>query len=271
MRRGWKIFWIVCGAALAIGFIFCAIAWMMGVTTNMVYNRFPNGIGWVGGGEGSAAENIHETFSGVTEIDMELAAGKVEFVEGEGNEIRVDTENVSKGLGFRCYMDGNELKLTSKKRFTGVNNIGRGTITVRIPKEMTFDDVSLKMGAGTLEVREIYAKELSVEIGAGEGNIDKFQADEAEFECGAGSITAQGDFRSSADIHCGVGSIVYTASGSEEEYNYDIECGVGEVICGDNSYSGLGKDRHIDNDADKDISIEGGVGSVIIDFAKNRR
>ena len=237
----------------------------------MVYNRFPNGIGWVGGGEGSAAENIHETFSGVTEIDMELAAGKVEFVEGEGNEIRVDTENVSKGLGFRCYMDGNELKLTSKKRFTGVNNIGRGTITVRIPKEMTFDDVSLKMGAGTLEVREIYAKELSVEIGAGEVNIDKFQADEAEFECGAGSITAQRDFRSSADIHCGVGSIVYTASGSEEEYNYDIECGVGEVICGDNSYSGLGKDRHIDNDADKDISIEGGVGSVIIDFAKNRR
>ena len=115
MRRGWKIFWIVCGAALAIGFIFCAIAWMMGVTTNMVYNRFPNGIGWVGGGEGPAAENIHETFSGVTEIDMELAAGKVEFVEGEGNEIRVDTENVSKGLGFRCYMDGNELKLTSKK------------------------------------------------------------------------------------------------------------------------------------------------------------
>ena len=67
----------------------------------MVYNRFPNGIGWVGGGEGSAAENIHETFSGVTEIDMELAAGKVEFVEGEGNEIRVDTENVSKGLGDR--------------------------------------------------------------------------------------------------------------------------------------------------------------------------
>lgn len=270
MRRGWKIFWIVCGAAIAIGFLFCAIAWAMGITTDMIYNRFPNGIGWVSDDRGPTAENIHETFTGVTEIDMDLAAGEVYFVEGEGSEVRVDTDNLSQRLGFKCYMDGNELKLTSKKRFSGVNNIGRGTITVYIPKEMTFEEVSLSMGAGSLKVYEIYARDFSVEIGAGEVVISKFQADEAEFECGAGSITASGDVRSLADIHCGVGSIVYTASGREEEYNYDIECGVGEVICGDNSYSGLGKDRHIDNNADKDISIEGGVGSVIIDFDISR-
>lgn len=271
MRRGWKIFWIVCGAAIAIGFIFCAIAWAMGITTDMVYHRFPNGIGWVSYDGGKKAENINETFTGVTEIDMDLAAGKVYFVEGAGDEVRVDTDNLSQLFGFKCYMDGNELKLTSKKRFNSVNNIGKGTITVYIPKEMTFEEVSLSMGAGSLEVNEIYTRDLSVEIGAGEVVIDKFQADEAEFVCGAGSITTSGDIRSSADIHCGVGSIVYTASGREEEYNYDIECGVGEVMCGGNSYSGLGKDRHIDNNADKDISIEGGVGSVIIDFDGNRK
>lgn len=266
MRRGWKIFWIVCGAAIAIGLIFCVIAWAMGVTADMVYNRFPNGIGWVSRDSGPAAENIHETYTGVTEIDMDLSAGTVQFVDGDDSEIHVDTENLSKGLGFRCYKEGSELKLTSKKRFHGVNNIGKGTITVRIPKEMTFEEVSLSMGAGTLNISNIYTRDLSVEIGAGEVIMDRFQADEAEFECGAGSITASGDIRSSADIHVGVGSIVFTASGREEEYNYDIECGVGEVICGDNTFSGLGKDQHIDNDADKDISVEGGVGSVIIDF-----
>lgn len=266
MGKGWKVFWIVCGAALAIGFIFCAIAWAMGATTDLVHERFPNGIGWVSRDESPAAENIHKTFTGVTKIDMDLAAGQVEFAEGEGNEIRVDTDGLSQSLGFKCYMEGNELKLTGKKRFSGVGNIGKGKITVYIPRETTFEDVSLSMGAGTLNVGQIYTKDMSVEIGAGEVIIDKFQADEAEFECGAGSITANGDIRNSADIHCGVGSIVYTAAGREEEYNYDIECGVGEVICGKNTYSGLGKDRHIDNHADKDISIEGGVGSVIVDF-----
>ncbi len=269
MKRGWKMFWVVCGAVMAIGFIFCAIAWGMGVTTNMVYDRFPDGIGWVETDSGSSAENIHETYTGVKEIDLDLAAGKVKIVEGEGREIRVDTDNLSKRLGFRCYMEGNELKLTSKKRFSGVNNIGRGTITIQIPKEMTFEEVSLSMGAGTLNVNSIYTRDLSVEIGAGEVNLDRFQADEAEFDCGAGSITATGDVRSSADISCGVGSVVFTALGREEEYNYDIECGVGEVMCGNDSYSGLGKDRHIDNNADKDISVEGGVGSVIIDFKES--
>ena len=225
---------------------------------------------WLGKRRRRRQIQIHETFSGVTEIDMELAAGMVEFVEGDGGEIRVDTENLSRRLGFKCYMDGNELKLTSKKRFSGVNNIGRGKITVQIPRDLVFEEVSLSMGAGNLTVGQICCKELSVEIGAGEVNIDKFQADDAEFECGAGSITARGDVKSSADIHCGVGSIVYTASGREEEYNYDIQCGVGEVVCGDDTYSGLGKDRHIDNNADKDISIEGGVGSVIIDFDADR-
>ncbi len=235
----------------------------------MLHDRFPNGIGWVIDDDydgGQTAENLHESFKEITKIDMELAAGDISFQEGEGSEIRVETKNLSQRLGFRCYQKGRELKLTSKKRIFGVNNIGRGSITVYIPKEMTFDEVSLGLGAGTLYIESIYTKDLSVELGAGEVILDKFQADEAEFECGAGSITAKGDVRSQVDLHCGVGSILYTAAGHEEEYNYDIECGVGEIICGDSTYSGLGKDRSIDNDADKEINIEGGVGSITVDF-----
>ncbi len=273
MRRGWKIFWIVCGAALALGLVCCAIAFGMGFTTGMIHDRFPYGIGWHNDewesskeDSGRTAENIHKTFDKVTEIDMEIFAGQVRFQEGEGSEIRVDTDNLSQKLGFRCYQEGSELKLTSKKKIYGVNNVGRGRITVTLPREMTFKEVSLNLGAGTLYIDNIYTKDLEVGVGAGEAIVEGFQADEAEFNCGAGSITARGDIRSQADLKCGVGSITYTASGQEEEYNYDIECGIGEIICGDNSYSGLGREQSIDNGAAKEIKIEGGVGSVIIGF-----
>lgn len=273
MRRGWKIFWIVCGAALALGLICCVIAFGMGVTTGMIHDRFPHGFGWHDDGwesgeedSGRTAENIHETFSEVTEIDMEIFAGEVRFQEGDGSEIRVDTDHLSQKLGFRCYQEGRELKLTSKKKLYGVNNAGRGTITVTLPKEMTFKEVSLSLGAGTLYIENICAKDLEVEVGAGEAIVDGFQADEAEFNCGAGTIEARGDVRSQADLKCGVGSITYTAFGQEEEYNYDIECGIGEIICGGNSYSGLGREQSIDNGAAKEIKIEGGVGSVIVEF-----
>lgn len=269
MRKGWKIFWIVCGAMAAIGFVCCAIAWGMGVTTSMLHNRFPYGIGWVDvGGAGPAAEDIHESFTGVEEIDMELAAGKVIFKEGNDSDVRVDTDDIRKKLGFQCYMDGNELKLTSKKRLNGLNNIGRGTITVTLPRDITFKEVSLSVGAGSLEIESVSAEDLSVEVGAGEVIISNFQADEADFDCGAGSIEARGEVRSKADLKCGVGSIEYTAFGHETEYNYDIECGIGEIICGSNSYSGLGRDQSIDNNADKEISIEGGIGSVTVNFEK---
>ena len=47
MKRGWKIFWIVCGICTGIGLICCAAAFALGVTTEAIENRFPNGIGIV--------------------------------------------------------------------------------------------------------------------------------------------------------------------------------------------------------------------------------
>ena len=68
----------------------------------MLNDRFPYGIGWVeADGPTAAAEDIHESFEGVKEIDMELAAGKVIFVEGSGDSVHVDTDNLKDSYGRR--------------------------------------------------------------------------------------------------------------------------------------------------------------------------
>ena len=272
MRRGWKIFWIVCGAVVIVGLACCAAAWGMGVTTDMLHGRFSNGIGWVRGETRDSgkylAEDIRQTYTDVREIDVEIFAGEVNFFSSSDNEIVVETEGISEDLGFKCYMDGDELKLTTKKKLFHMNNVGVGSINVYIPRQMQFEEVSLDLAAGTPFVEEICANSLSVNVDAGEAIIDDFDAKEANLECGAGTITAGGVVAQEIDMECGIGSITYTAVGCEEDYNYDIECGVGEVICGDSSYSGLGADKTIDNQAQKEINIECGVGSVTIDFDK---
>lgn len=272
MRRGWKIFWIVCIAVVIIGLACCAAAWGMGVTTDMLHGRFPNGIGWVRGETRDSskylAEDIRETYTDVREIDVEIFAGGVNFFSSSDEEIVVETEGISKDLGFQCYMDGDELKLTTKKKLFHMNNVGVGSINVYLPRQMRFEEVSLDLAAGTLFVEEICADSLSVNVDAGEATIDNFDVKEADFECGTGAITAQGAVSQEIDMECGIGSITYTAAGYEADYNYNIECGVGEVICGDSSYSGLGTDKRIDNRAPKEINIECGVGSVTIDFDK---
>ena len=48
MKRGWKIFWIVCAVCAGIGLVCCSIAFIMGVTVEAIENRYPNGFGFVG-------------------------------------------------------------------------------------------------------------------------------------------------------------------------------------------------------------------------------
>lgn len=40
MKKGWKIFWIVCAVTAAIGFVCCVIAKVLGVTTDMIEGQF---------------------------------------------------------------------------------------------------------------------------------------------------------------------------------------------------------------------------------------
>lgn len=266
MRSGWKIFWIICGITLAIGFACCAVSLGMGVTLDSLHDRFPNGIGWVREDGGRLAEDIHESYKGITEIDAELFAGNVSVFTTDGDEVRVETNNLRQKLGFKCYTEGNELKLRTNKKLYHINNVGKGTIKIYIPREMIFEEASFYMGAGELYIERIFADSFLTSVGAGEVDIDGFWANEAELECGAGSIQAKGDIASEIEITCGVGEIQYTASGDEKEYNYDIECAIGEVVCGSNKYSGINGEKNINNHADKDMNISNGVGSVIVEF-----
>lgn len=270
MRRGWKMFWIICGVVMIIGLACCAVAWGMGVTTDMLHGRFPNGIGWIRSDKTdsarSLAEDIHKSYTDVREIDVDVFAGELNIYASNDSEVVVETIGISKDLGFQCYMDGNELKLETKDRLFHLNNVGVGSINVYIPRKMQLEEASLDLSAGNLYLEDICARKLSIYVGAGEAIIDTFEALEADFECDAGSIVAAGAAEQQIDIECGVGEIVYMAAGYEKDYNYDIECSIGEVICGERSYSGLGTERTFDNQAEKEINIECSVGTVTIDF-----
>lgn len=265
MKRGWKLFWIVCGVALAVGFACCAAAIGLGVTLEAIHNRFPDGIGFMDS-DGRSAKDIQESFAGITEIDAELFAGDVSVLATDESEIRVETSNLSRRLGFQCYAEGNELKLETNKRLFHVNNAGRGKIRIYIPRGMRLKEASFDMGAGALGIEELCADDFSVNVGAGEVKITDFQAYECALECGAGKISAKGLVESDVDISCGVGQIEFTAYGYETDFDYDIDCAVGEVVCGGMDYSGIGGNRKIDNRAGREMDISTGVGSVIVYF-----
>lgn len=331
MKRGWKIFWIVCAVCAGIGLVCCSIAFIMGVTVEAIENRYPNGFGFVSrvdksdsydgyydeddddededdeddegavgiqdniGGHhienseghhmegsnmgtvtntGSSTEVVYGTgsqsFTGVESIDAYMWGGSLEVDHASSsNEIRIETENISKRLGLKCYMDGNELKLVTKKKVIGLGpKKTAGRVIIHLPPDYQFQEASLELVAGYLHVDDICANELSIGVGAGQGVIENFTATEVDLDCGAGSLTAAGTAMAEASIDCGVGEIAYTASGKEKDYNYEIDCGVGEIVCGEASYAGLGAEKTISNNAAKHMDISCGIGSVAVNFSE---
>lgn len=285
MKKGWKIFWIVCGSCFGIGFVLCVAALILGVTGDQIEGRFPDGI-HIGKHVGifrrepestapttpSGESDDRQVFTGVRSIDAEIWEGDFEIrsASSDTQEIVVETQDIDPRLGLKYYMDGGELTFKTKEKLTGINDAnGVGKIYVYIPQNYSFDEVSLDMEFGRLTTGFIQAREFSVDVSAGEAVIGGFSATEADFQCGAGRIEVTGAEAREVDIECGVGEVDYTAVGNQQDYNYQLECGVGEIVCGDNRYSGIGTKQNIRNGSREEINIECGMGKVVVRFAGN--
>lgn len=212
-------------------------------------------------GNGKATyQNIHEIKSTVREGRIHLKT------QSDTDEITVESKDTHEKLGFCAFAKNGTLYLTSNKKIKRIKNIGKGTITVTLPKDMELEKAELDLKAGELRAEQILAKDLEVNAGAGEVNILEFAAEKAEFKCGAGSITATGDAKKKIEADCGVGEINLKIKGKQKDYNYDLDCGIGEIRCGDDSFSGFGREKSIDNGADKKMNIDCGIGSINVAF-----
>lgn len=155
-----------------------------------------------------------ESYSGVREVELEMAVGNVTVEHHDGDTIEVETVGVAEELKFHSYMEENTLKLEAKKRVTGIEGAEDGTVYLRIPRDLSLDEVFLQVGVGELQVEDISAGDLSVEVGVGNGVVHNFQATEASLECGTGTLEATGSATQELDMENDVGNIIYHAVGN---------------------------------------------------------
>lgn len=148
-----------------------------------------------------------------------------------------------KSLAFVRLAKNGTLYLTSNKKIKRIKNIGKGTITVTLPKDMELEKAELDLKAGELRAEQIFAKDLEVNAGAGEVNILEFAAEKAEFKCGAGSITATGDAKKKIEADCGVGEINLKIKGKQKDYNYDLDCGIEKFDAEMTAFQDLGEKK----------------------------
>lgn len=209
--------------------------------------------------------DTEQTFSAAEIRDIEISAGacSIEVKDSEDEDFHIKVQNVG---SYQGYVKGNTLYVRSVRKTTWGDG-AKCSIKLYVPADFTFEDVELSLGAGQIDWQSaLGASEVEIELGAGDINLADLMTDKLKAEVGMGSLEVTGDIREKADVSCAMGNIDLTLAGAENSFNYEVEVAAGNVTIGGKTYSGLAKEKDIDNDALRDISVECAMGNISISF-----
>lgn len=172
----------------------------------------------------------------ITGLRCAVSRGSLSVVAGE--EFRVTDQN---GSDFEAAVEGGVYTVTGS---AAADN----HLTVTVPADITFEQVSLTATGGAVSARDIRTESLST-------------------RCDAGAIEFAGEVLGDASVDHSLGKTALELTGSESDYNYELEYSMGHIGIGARQYAGAGGSQSIDNGAERTVQIKCAMGSVSVVFA----
>lgn len=285
MKRGWKIFWIIIAVLTGLGIMCGAIALGMGLSIAQIKEEYPHGIGFVGEMHDDDDDmEIHrepsdevQEFSNISNLKMNVGFCSVQILASHDGKARVDTSELEfhdseKMISVR-EEDGTLLiEMCKNGKVCDVDlledgNHDYGTLYVYLPTEEKLDTAELKFGAVDVDVESMKVTDLQIQVGAADCSFDKLEVEELYVAVGAGELEISGIIYGNADIQCGVGSVELDLEGNEKDFNYAVKCGVGTIGINDSQeFSGIAKEKQINNGSNKNMTLTCGVGEIEVYF-----
>lgn len=291
MKKGWKIFWIICAVLTAVGLLLAAAgAALGGLNVLRSAGDLEIGItrGWLERIGHDADDSRPDTaaeseayapdgedvmlYNGVKEIELDMGALAVCVRTGDTAGVQVDSSYLRSDIreavenSIQCDDGGRELKIEIGERMLDWNTNDTGTLYITVPGQEALDSFSAEIGAGLLEIDGLYAQEFVLDVQAGQITAENFETNYLEADCGAGQIDLSGTVWKAADIECGLGSISCTLPGEQEDYDYELSWGAGEVTVGNDLFSGIYREAEINNGSSRLIKADCGMGQINITF-----
>lgn len=139
-----------------------------------------------------------------------------------------------------------------------------------MPAKKEFQSVTLKIGAGTVEINgDFKTEQLSVDIGAGTfSNDGSLEVKQTDISVGVGNAEIEELTTEKLNGNCGMGNMDISLTGKDTDYNYELKCGLGNLeVDGEQETALTSGSRTISNPgAGKSVKLECGMGDVNVDF-----
>lgn len=222
--------------------------------------------------------------SQIKNLDISVSAASLTI--DKSNSDKVEIKVLRKNGDVTSKIDGDTLSIQeNKNHFARINKL---KIQLLLPDGMQFKNVNIDVAAGELKslYKNLEAESATLNVDAGEANINNIQvvnalnakvgagsielknlqAKDMDLNCSVGQISMKGKISGNVSGDCGIGEISMKLDGKEDVYNYDLDCGIGKIDLGSDSYSSLGKEKHIDNGAKNDMTLHCGIGKITVEY-----
>lgn len=304
MAKLLKIMAIVSGAMVAVGIIMVTIAVGMGVR-NISSNIDFNFTGYENYFSNEDLDRVVISDE-LSSADIRIGAGTVIISagdcfsvegdninstllkyssDGENGEIRYETDTtgssnlgIDKFFSWTCSAEDDflpELRITVPRdrldsfrldfgagelKLAGVNagemkiKVGAGSSKI---SDITADSLDIEAGFGEVDCENVTAGSSDIKCGMGEMDFENSHLANARFESGVGTVSYEGTLYGNSTLNIGLGDVYFEIDGRPEEYSVDVTPGVGSCYV-----EGGGQNSSADNK----IKINGGAGSLTLDF-----
>ncbi len=222
-------------------------------------------------------------------LDIQLDAGSVTVTEADVDTVQI---NVSGSGESKCYTKNGTLYVEGSGKdgmflFSFGEN-GVGNFDIIVPKGFSFTETDIEIGAGSVEVSDVDLGATNVHIDAGQLVCENTGTTTLDVSVDMGAVhmsnlrnengttvavdmgdaTLAGVFEKNIDLNCDMGSISLQVDGKENDYNYEVEADMGQVTIGSGSSAGMSASQTINNNADKTITADTDMGTILIQFTK---
>lgn len=259
----------------AIGFAFSLI---IGIAVTLV-----SGVGYLFGIFDNDSKKLKdgkeiEITKKITNIEIELASTNL-IIERDKN-LYAATNNDK--ISYRIH--NNTLIITEKNNKL-FNNEPDTDLVIYIPNDHILNELSVESGAGRVEIFDVTINDLELDLGAGTVDLDFIDViheatidggagklsisnsilNNLELDMGVGSLELESKLTGQNEISCGVGTATINLTGNESDYKVNIDKGLGATNVAGNAV----KDGETIGTGKNIIEIEGGIGSITVDFIED--
>jgi|GEM_PF-4909837 len=258
MKSFFKASLIVGAILLVLGTVMSVTALAMGAGKKLAWNITIDS--WEDG-----KLSLEEIYEDVTSLDFDIDFSMLSVHEGETFSIEAYDADSS----FVSKVENGVWRIRERHENYGFRifkNRRQSRIKITLPKDFIADKADIELGAGQVVIDALQAKNCDLDVSVGELRVKNLSAEQLSLNCDVGRAVLAGRIEKKGEIKCDLGEIKLTLEGEEKDYSYDLDVELGHAKIGKNQYTGISNQRIRNENADKSLSIDCGVGSVNVEF-----